>query len=76
MYPGCTWTESISCASRNFSSNEKRRKRSGQFPHQLILELLHQLTEILPFQRSIGNPARMVFAVAEYPRFADRAVVR
>jgi hypothetical protein len=29
---GCTWTESISCASRNFSSSGNLRKRPAGFP--------------------------------------------
>ena len=47
-----------------------------QFSHQLLRILLQQLTDGPPFKRSIGNPARMVITVAEYPRFADRAVAR
>ena len=48
----------------------------GQLSHHLFWKLLQQLSDGPPFERPIGNTARMVVAVAEYPRFADRAVAR
>ena len=48
----------------------------SEFSHHLLRKLLQHLTDGPPFERSIGNTARMVCAVAEYPRFADRAVAR
>ena len=48
----------------------------GQLSQQLLRRLLQQLTDGPPFERSIGNLAPMVIAVAEYPRFADGAVAR
>ena len=54
----------------------KSAETPGQLSHHLFRKLLQQLTDGLPFERSVGNAARMVFAVAQYPRFADRAVAR
>ena len=51
----------------------KALETMGQLSHQLILELLHQLTDILSLKRPIGDVAGMVFAVAEDPRFPYRA---
>ena len=38
--------------------------------------VFEQLSDGAPFKRSIGNPALMIFAVAEHPRFAERAFIR
>ena len=46
-------------------------KTSGQFSQQLLRRLLQQLTDGPPFERSIGDAARMVLPVAEQPGFAD-----
>src|ERR1039458_2136114 len=48
----------------------------GQRTHQLLRKLLTQLADCPSIERSIGNVAHMVIAVAEDPRFADRAVAR
>ena len=48
----------------------------GQLSQHLLRELLQQLTDGPPFERPIGNMARMVIAVAEHPRFADGAIAR
>src|SRR5580700_4457976 len=45
--------------------------QTAQHLHRM---LTHQFSDRLPFQRSVRNPARMVIAVAQYPRFPDRAV--
>jgi hypothetical protein len=49
---------------------------SGRFSQQLLRPLLEQLPESPTFERSIGDEAGMVIAVAEHPCFADRAVAR
>ena len=41
----------------------------GQPSKQFFRNLLQQLADGPPFERSIGNVARMVIAVAEYPGF-------
>src|ERR1019366_530206 len=46
----------------------------GQLSQHLLRELLQQLTDGSPFERSIGNVARMVIAVAKHPCFADRTI--
>jgi hypothetical protein len=46
----------------------------GQLSQHLLRKLLQQLTDGSPFERSIGNLARMVIAVAEYPCFADGTI--
>jgi hypothetical protein len=40
-------------------------KASGQLSHYLLRELLQQLTDGPPLERSIGDAALMVVAVAE-----------
>src|ERR1035437_6479761 len=46
----------------------------GQLSEQLFRRLLHQLTDGSPFERSIGNLAGMVIAIAQHPRLADGAI--
>ena len=46
----------------------------GQLSHQLFLRLLHHFAESPPFQGSIGNLARMIIAIAQYPRFANKTI--
>ena len=46
----------------------------GQFSQQLLRPLMKQLPDAPSLKRSIGNAARMVLAVAQQPRFADRAI--
>jgi len=46
----------------------------GELSQHLLRRLLQQLTDGPPLERSIGNLARMIIAVAEDPRFADGAV--
>jgi hypothetical protein len=45
-----------------------------QPPHQLILRLFHELADGVPRERPVGNLARVVIAVAQDPRFSDRAL--
>ena len=54
----------------------KSAESPGQLSHHLFRKLLQQLTDGLPFERSIGDAALMVIAVAEHPCFADRTVAR
>jgi hypothetical protein len=44
----------------------------NQLSQHLFGKLFQQLTDRLPFERSISYLAGMVIAVAEYPRLADR----
>ena len=46
----------------------------GQFSQQLLRPLLKQLPDGPSFERSIGDAARMVLAVAQQPGFADGAI--
>ena len=46
----------------------------GQLSQQLLWRLLDQLPDGQSLERSIGDAAGMVIAVAEHPGFADRAV--
>jgi hypothetical protein len=71
---GWTCTESISCASRNLSSNGKRWKREDSLAHHLSPEPLHHLAHRLPLQWSVRNQALEVGAVAQHPSFADRSI--
>ena len=48
----------------------------GKSPEHLLRIEPQQFTEGSSFERSIGNPAGMVRAVAQHPRLADRAVAR
>jgi hypothetical protein len=45
-------------------------------PQHLLGELLQQLTEGPPVERSIRDAASIVLAVAQHPGLADRAVAR
>ena len=45
-----------------------------QFSQQLLRRLLQQLPDGRSFERSIGDPAGMVIAVAQQPGFADGSV--
>ena len=56
-----------------FQQQWKSLETSGQLSQQFLRKLLHQLSNGLPLQRSVGNLARMIVAVAEYPGFTDRA---
>jgi hypothetical protein len=47
-----------------------------EFSHYLFWKLLQHLTDGLTLERSVGNAARMVIAVAQHPGFPDRAVAR
>src|ERR1035438_10015890 len=47
-----------------------------QLSHHLLWKLFQQLSDGSPLERSLSDTARMVFAVAEHPRLADRAVAR
>ena len=47
---------------------------AGQFSQQLLRRLLQQLPDGPPFERSIGDLAGMVIAVAQQPGFADGPV--
>jgi hypothetical protein len=49
-------------------------KAPGKFSQQLLRRLLHQLPDGFAFERAIGNYAGMVVAIAQQPRFADRAI--
>ena len=51
----------------------KSAETPGQLSQQLLRELLQQLADGLPLERSISNTALMVVAIAEHPRFANRA---
>ena len=56
---------------------EEQRKAAearSQLTHQLRSILFHQSTDSLALQRSVGNQALMIVAVAEHPRFANRTV--
>jgi hypothetical protein len=48
-------------------------KSVGQFSQYLFGKLFQQLTDRLPFERSISYLAGVVIAVAEYPRLAHRS---
>ncbi len=45
-------------------------------PHEGLPEPLHHLSEGLPLERPVGDTARVIVAIAEYPRFADGADLR
>ena len=64
----------MSRASRNFSSSRKPAEAPGQLSQHLLRPLLKQLTDGPSFERSIGDVALMVIAVAQQPRFADGAI--
>ena len=49
---------------------------SGQLSQHLLRELLQQLTDGSAFERSVGDSALMVIAVAEHPCFADGTITR
>ena len=49
---------------------------SGELAQHLLRRLPQQLTDSLAFERSIGDQAGMVIAVAQKPRFADGVVAR
>jgi hypothetical protein len=51
----------------------KSGKTPGQLSQHLLWKLLQQLADCPAFERSIGYQARMVIAVAEYPRLPNRA---
>jgi hypothetical protein len=51
-------------------------KSPRQLSHHLLWKLFQQLRDGSSLEGSIGNTARVVFAVAEHPCFADRAVAR
>ena len=59
-----------------FQQQRKPAESSGQLSHHLFRKLVQQLSDGLPFKRSIGDAAGMVFAVAQYPRFAYGALAR
>ncbi len=46
----------------------------GQFSQQLLRPLMKQLSDAPSLERSIGDAARMVIAVAQQPGFADGAI--
>jgi len=48
----------------------------GQSSQHLLGVLIQQFADRAPRQRSVRNAAGMVFAVAQYPRFADRSIAR
>src|SRR5450755_3107178 len=45
----------------------------GELSQQLLGKLRQQLSDGLALERSISHSARMVIAIAKYPRLADRA---
>ncbi len=47
--------------------------KSAETPGQLSQKLFQQLSDSPSFEWSVGHLARMVVAVAEYPRLADRS---
>ena len=55
--------EHFACIQK-FQQQRKSAEPLNQSAHHFHRMLLHQLTDGLPFQRSIRNPARMVIAVA------------
>jgi len=72
---GCTWTESNSCGVEELQQVRESGKRWGQNPHQLSRKLLLQLADCPAMRRSLATWP-YGHAVAEDPRFADRAVAR
>src|SRR5450755_4243949 len=48
----------------------------GELSQQLLGKLRQQLSDGLTLEWSIGYSARMVIAIAKYPRFAESAVAR
>jgi hypothetical protein len=53
----------------------KSGESTSQLSHQWHRTLLH-FTDGAPFERPVGNMARMILAVTQYPRFADGAIAR
>src|ERR1700686_4763780 len=47
----------------------------GELSQQLLGKLRQQLSDGLALERSISHSARMVIAIAKYPRLADRATM-
>ena len=52
------------------------RETPGQLSHRLFRKLRQHLADSLSLEWSIGDAARMVAAIAKYPSFPDRSVVR
>ena len=57
-----------------FQQQREPAEAPGQFSQQLLRPLLKQLPDGPSFERSIGDAAGMVIAVAQQPRFADGAI--
>ena len=49
---------------------------AGQHAEQLLRRLLHQMTDRLPLERTIGNATRVVVSIAQHPRLADWSMAR
>ena len=67
--------EHLTCV-EEFQQEWESTKTSGQFSQQLLRRLLQQLTDSASLERSVGHAALVVFAVAQHPRFAKRAIIR
>jgi hypothetical protein len=59
-----------------FQQQGESLKAPVQLSHQVFLRLRHHLTDSLAMERSIGNLARVIAAIAEEPSFADRTIAR
>ena len=54
----------------------KSGKAASQSSHELLRRLVQQLFDGFSLQRSVGDEAGMVVAVAQYPGFSNRAISR
>jgi len=67
--------EQLTCVEELQQQRESAEIARPAFP-LAVLETVPSVERWSAFEGAIGNAARMVVAVAQYPRFADRAVAR
>ena len=57
-----------------FQQQRKPVETPSQFSQHLLRPLMKQLPNASSLERSMGDAARMILAVAQQPRFADGSI--
>jgi hypothetical protein len=72
LFPGMHLDREHFMCIEEFQQQWKSAETPGRLSQKLFRKLFQQLSDSPSFEWSVGHLARMVVAVAEYPRLADR----